>query len=264
MPMVDYHMHTKLCGHATGTVEEYIESALSKGIREIGFSDHAPMPEATRRGFTMSADEVEPYIRMIEDQRDRYEGRIAVRLGFEVDYPLLNSFDDRYFSDPRIDYLIGSCHFIDEWPFDHPDYTSGYSERDINDIYSQYYSVLESLAGSKLFNIAGHFDIIKKFGYRAERDFSAAIEKIARIMAANDLAAEINTAGMAHPAGEIYPSEAILAVFFNCNVPVTLGSDAHAPERIGCLFQKAVEIITRTGYRKISGFAKRKRYDIAL
>ncbi|MBN1496509.1 MAG: histidinol-phosphatase HisJ family protein [Spirochaetes bacterium] len=262
--MVDYHTHTSLCGHATGTVEEYIESALSRGLSEIGFSDHAPMPEEHREGFTMSAGDVEGYISAIEEQKKRYEGKIAVRLGFEVDYPLLSSFEERYFSDPRIDYLIGSCHFIDGWPFDHPDYIDGYRGRDINDIYSRYYSEMESLAGSGLFNIAGHFDIIKKFGYRADRDFMPAVEKIARIMAANDVAAEINTAGMAHPAAEVYPSDAILDVFFRCNVPVTLGSDAHAPERIARLFTEAIEKIRRAGYRTISGFLKRKRYDIPL
>ena len=60
--MVDYHTHTELCGHATGTIEEYIESAVAKGIREIGFSDHAPMPEEIREGITMSAAEVESYL----------------------------------------------------------------------------------------------------------------------------------------------------------------------------------------------------------
>ncbi len=262
--MVDYHTHTNLCGHATGTVSEYIESALSKGIREIGFSDHAPMPEETREGFTMSAGEVERYIGAIEEQRERYRDRIDVRIGFEVDYPLLPSFEKRYFTDPRIDYLIGSCHFIDGWPFDHPDYLDGYRDRDINDIHARYYSEMESMARSGLFNIAGHFDIIKKFGFRADRDFRPAVENIARIMAANDIAAEINTAGMAHPAAELYPSDAILGIFFASNVPVTLGSDAHAPERIGRLFPEAVEAITRAGYRKISGFKKRKRYDIPL
>ena len=40
----DYHMHTPLCRHATGTVEEYVARARELGLPEIGFSDHSPMP----------------------------------------------------------------------------------------------------------------------------------------------------------------------------------------------------------------------------
>ncbi len=262
--MVDYHTHTNRCGHAYGTVEEYIESAISKKIREIGFSDHAPMPEAEREGYTMSADEVEAYIGSIEEQRGRHEGRIAVRIGFEVDYPLLGSFPGRYFSDERIDYLIGSCHFIDGWPFDHPDYIDEYGKRDIDDIYGRYFSVMEALAGSRLFDVMGHFEIVKKFGFRPKGDFRPTIEKIARILAAGGIAVEVNTAGMSHPAREMYPSDEIIRVLFECNVPVTLGSDAHSPEQVGHLIPEAADKLARAGYRKISGFSKRKRYDISL
>jgi histidinol-phosphatase (PHP family) len=262
--MVDYHTHTSRCGHATGTVEEYVQSALSKGIREIGIADHAPMPESQRAGLTMSAGEVEEYIRSVEECRERYAGRIDVRLGFEVDYPLLDSFDARYLTDPRIDYLIGSCHFIDGWPFDHHDCIDGWKERDINGIHASYYSILESMAGSGLFNIMGHFDIVKKFGFRAGGDFLPAIEKTARVMAAGNVAAEINTAGMKHPAREMYPADAILEIFFRCNVPVTLGSDAHRPDQTGHLFAEALAKISGAGYRKVSGFSKRQRYDITL
>ncbi|HOD16162.1 MAG TPA: histidinol-phosphatase HisJ family protein [Spirochaetota bacterium] len=262
--MVDYHTHTELCGHATGTVQEYIESAVAQGIREIGFSDHAPMPDEIREGVTMSAADVEPYLSGIGSARDRNEGRIEVRTGLEVDYPLMESFDRRFCTDPRLDYLIGSCHFIDGWPFDHPDYINGYASRDIDDIYGKYFEILRSLAGSGLFNIVGHFDIVKKFGFRSGREFRSIIDDIAHILAANDVAVEVNTAGMSHPAGEMYPSDRIMAILFDRNVPVTLGSDAHAPERVGYLFPHALESITRAGYRKISGFKKRSRYDIPL
>ncbi|HOT46406.1 MAG TPA: histidinol-phosphatase HisJ family protein [Spirochaetota bacterium] len=262
--MVDYHTHTARCGHAYGTVEEYIESALSRKIREIGFSDHAPMPEAEREGYTMSAAEVEPYIASLEKHRRRYKERISVRIGFEVDYPLLGSFADSYFTDPRIDYLIGSCHFIDGWAFDHPDFIDEYGKRDIDDIYGRYFSIMEAMAAARLFDVIGHFELVKKFGFRAVRDHRPAIEKIARLLAAAGTAVEVNTAGMAHEAREMYPADGILKILFDCNVPVTLGSDAHRPEQVGRFFPEAAEKLAGAGYRAISGFSKRKRYDITL
>ena len=41
---MDYnlHTHTYRCSHATGTEREYIEAAISAGIKIMGFSDHIP------------------------------------------------------------------------------------------------------------------------------------------------------------------------------------------------------------------------------
>ena len=41
--VIDYHLHTPLCRHATGSPEEYLEAARQKGLREIGFADHYPL-----------------------------------------------------------------------------------------------------------------------------------------------------------------------------------------------------------------------------
>lgn len=262
--MVDYHTHTSLCGHANGTVDEYVKSALRKNIREIGFADHAPLPESIRAGLTMSSSDTENYITAIERCKQQFGGSIAVKLGFEVDYPPFESFDERYFSDPRIDYLIGSCHFIDGWAFDHPLYIDGYKGRDIDDLYTRYFAILEKLTASGLFNIVGHFDIVKKFGYRAQKNYIPAIEKIANIMARHDCTVEINTNGLSHPVKEMYPSDDIIKILFNCNVPVTFGSDAHSADRVGYELPSVIEKLRKIGYQKISGFSKRKRYDIVL
>lgn len=40
----DYHTHTPLCLHASGTPQEYVQAAVRAGLREYGISDHAPMP----------------------------------------------------------------------------------------------------------------------------------------------------------------------------------------------------------------------------
>ncbi|MGL4369191.1 MAG: PHP domain-containing protein [Spirochaetota bacterium] len=104
--MVDFHTHTFMCEHAAGKPEQYIEAALARGISILGFSDHAPLPDGLREGVTMYPHQTEEYISMIEALREKYDTRISVRLGFEVDFPLRPSFDRKYFTDSRIDYLI--------------------------------------------------------------------------------------------------------------------------------------------------------------
>ncbi len=263
MGLVDYHNHTALCGHATGTVEEYIDAAITRGLSEIGFSDHAPLPEELREGITMRDDQPEEYLTSIQSHALKYKTRIAVRTGFEVDFPLHNTFDQRYFTDPRIDYLIGSCHFIDGWAFDHPSFIDGFSKRDIDDIYSQYYEIMKDLIFSEHFHIIGHFDLVKKFGHRAKKDFSKEISALFN-GTRHSTAVEINTAGLRKPVQEIYPSKDIISLLFSLNVPVTLGSDSHSPDEVGYEFGSAVEMLKHAGYRKISAFEKRRRYDITL
>ena len=40
----NYHSHVALCGHAEGTVEDYVLEAIKHNYEEIGISDHAPIP----------------------------------------------------------------------------------------------------------------------------------------------------------------------------------------------------------------------------
>jgi len=262
--MLDYHNHTSLCGHASGEINEYVEAAVKKGMRDIGFSDHAAMPEDLRHGISMAPHETEIYIKSIIDAAETYRGKINVRLGFEVDFPLFDTFDRNIFSDERVDFIMGSCHFIDGWAFDHPEYVAGFAERDIDEIYLEYYSIIEKMAESGLFDLVGHFDLVKKFGHRPRSRMDTIVRRIAAKLARTGTAVEINTAGLRKPVGEIYPSADIVEILFQENVPVTLGSDSHSPGDVGAGYDEAIELIKKSGYRKISGFVKRKRYEIDI
>ncbi len=264
MNLADYHIHTYLCGHATGSPEDYVNRAVGLKLAEIGFSDHAPLPAGLRQGITMTPDQTEEYIALIENLKIKFKDKISIKTGFEIDFPLHDSLDLRYLTDGRLDYLIGSCHFIDGWAFDHPDNIAEFDKRDINEVYSRYYKIIGDLAASRHFNIIGHFDLVKKFGHRATRDFSPVIEKLCGEISASGAAVEINTAGSRKPVAEIYPSDDIIDILFRMNVPVALGSDSHNPEEVGYQFDIAVAKLKKAGYRNISGFSKRKRFDIVI
>jgi histidinol-phosphatase (PHP family) len=264
MTPVNYHVHTYLCDHATGSIDDYINFALKKGLKEIGFADHAPVPLRFREGITMEPEEVDFYISEISARQERYKNDIKIRLGFEVDFPIMDTFNTDLFSDSRMDFFIGSCHFLQEWPFDHADFVNEFSRRDLDDVYRSYYSIIESMADSGLFDIIGHFDLVKKFGHRARSDFSPVIERIAQKLSDRGTTVEINTSGIMRPVGEIYPSDDIIEILFRNNVPVTTSADSHAPEHIDFMLEKAIEKLKKAGYRKISGFENRKRYDLTI
>jgi len=264
MKLINYHLHTKLCGHATGEVEDYIKMAIKKNLAEIGFADHAPWPEKIRTGITMAPEETELYLNLIEKNKKKFADQISIKIGFEVDFPFLPSFNQKYLNDQRIDFIIGSCHIVKGWAFDLPGASQEFAQKNIDQVYQDYYESVEKLVKTRKFDIVGHFDVIKKYGYRSKKDFSAIIDKIARLLAANKMTAEINTSGLLKPVKEIYPSNSILKIFFDRNVPITLGTDAHEPEKIDFYLKETIQKIKKIGFRKISTFSKRKKYELNL
>ena len=77
-------------------------------------------------------------------------------------------------------------------------------------------------------------------------------------------AIELNTAGLRKDCREIYPARNVLELAFQKNVPITFGSDAHAPEEVGMAFPEAISLAKSVGYQKTLRFKNRKREVVAL
>lgn len=262
--MIDFHNHTYLCGHAAGTPDQYVQKARERGIKIFGFADHAPLPDEIRTDITMAYDETEKYIKMIEELRKKTEPGIDIRIGFEVDYPFFSSFDSEYFSDDRLDYLIGSCHFVKDLPVDYDKNLEVYEKYGTDGVYQHYYETLHSLARSGKVNIIGHLDLPKKFRFFPEKNFCPLIEKIAEAAAQSGTAVEINTSGLRKPVGEMYPSEAILEILRDSGTMITLGSDSHAPQEAGQDIDKAVSLLKKMNIKSVAAFSGRTPVEIPI
>lgn len=258
-PIVDYHMHTPLCGHASGQPREYAEQALRAGLSEIGFSDHAPLLSHRDPGITMDFDQLPLYCQMIEQVQKEFQGRLTVRLGIEADFlPGFEAKTAELLKQYPYDYVIGSVHFIDNWCFDNPDEIKGWDHADTNRIYGQYYDYLRRSAASRLFDVMGHVELVKKFGHRPTTSFMEEIKKTAEAFRASGVAIEINTSGLRKPVKEIYPSLDILKVYCQAGIPITFGSDAHAAADVGKDFDQAGDLARAAGYKEYVGFCQRK------
>jgi histidinol-phosphatase (PHP family) len=236
-------------------MKEYVERAVELGLPEIGFADHIPMYwlEEKERDpeIAMSFEELPGYVAEVEKLRAAYPG-ISIKLGIEADYiPGCEDELKRILDAHPFDYVLGSVHFIDGWGFDNPAYIDRYRHCDIDVLYRRYFQLLQQAAGSGLFNVMAHPDLVKKFGYRPRAGLEKLYEETARVFAETGVCVEINTAGLRAPVEEIYPSFGFLQVCRNYGVPVTTGSDAHVPEQVGYQFDKALELITKLGYTKV-------------
>jgi len=262
--MIDYHVHTARCGHAQGEMVDYIKRARELSLKELGFADHLPLLTKEDPTLTMSMDELGDYVRMVETLKKEFPD-IGIKSGIEADF--LPGFEEetaRLIGTYDFDYVIGSIHFIGDWGFDDSRYIEGYKNRDIYELYAEYFSLVEGAAKSGLFDIIGHLDLIKKYNFKPGIDITPLIKGAIGAIKEAGVCIEINTAGLRKPVGEMYPSEEILRLCQEAGVPVTLGSDAHSPEQVGMDFDKAIEAATRVGYDRIVTFTGRKRDYVAL
>jgi len=258
LPISDYHMHTPLCGHAVGEPQEYAEEALKIGLEEIGFSDHAPFVHYEDPSVTMNINQLKDYHRMIEDVRSQYKDQLRIKVGLEVDFiPEYENKTKAIVDGYPYDFIIGSVHFIKDWGFDHPDQRDRWEDADTTAIYKDYYELLRQSAQSEMFDIMGHVDLVKKFGYRAQGDMFNEVRKTADAFKQCGVAIEINTAGLRKPVKEIYPVLWNLEIYCAAGVPIIFGSDAHKAEEVGKNFDQAVVLAKEAGYKEYITYKNR-------
>ncbi|MCK5014228.1 MAG: histidinol-phosphatase HisJ [Candidatus Omnitrophica bacterium] len=259
IPIVDYHIHTPLCGHAVGEPLEYAEAAIEAGLEEIGFSDHAPFVHYEDPGITMNVKQLPEYYRMMEDVRKKYSNCLRVKIGIEADYiPGYEHKTKAILEDYPYDFVIGSVHFIKDWGFDNPEEFEKWDEQDVDQVYRDYYALLRQSAQSGMYDIMGHVDLVKKFGHRSTQDFTDEIKKTARVFKECGVAIEINTSGLRKPVREMYPSLLNLKIYADVGVPLIFGSDSHDPKDVGRDFEKAVVLAREAGYGEYVLFKGRK------
>ena len=261
----DYHMHTPLCRHAVGEPTEYAAHAVALGLKEIGFTDHSPMRRDDFDNWRMRADQLDDYVaRVRRAQRDHPS--LIIRLGLEVDYlPGQEEWIRDLAARHPWDYFIGSVHYVsDSWAVDNPEMISRWKERDAYEVWSVYFDWLTQAAESRLFEIIGHADLPKKFGFLPQRDCTPLFEKFLRAAKNADVAIELNTAGLRKECREIYPSPEFVRLAHLHGVPITFGSDAHAPGEVGMDLAQAVELARSAGYTQRCQFVQRQRHFTAL
>ncbi len=252
---IDIHNHTTRCNHAEGTVDEYIQKAIELGIDIYGFSEHAPMDFDPH--YRLAFEEMQAYTDDILGAKERYKNHINILFGYEVDY-LPGHMDDRVLH-AKVDYLIGSVHFIDKWSFDNPEFIAGWKNKDIDEIWQAYFEATEAMAKSGKFDIVGHLDLIKVFKFMPKKDVRLLAKNSLQAIKKSNMVLEVNTAGLRKPIGELYPSRALLEEAYALDIPITFSSDAHAVEQIGFGYDIASAQTKDIGYTKAATFRGRDR-----
>ena len=252
---VDLHNHTPLCNHAKGSPREYIVKAIEEGIDIYGFSDHAPMDYDQK--YRMSFKQMHDYETEISSLREEFHDKIDIRLAYEVDF-LPGHIDSRVLN-ADVDYLIGSVHFINKWGFDNPEFIGEYKNRDIDQLWQEYFDAIEAMAKSGNYNIVGHIDLLKVFNYKPKKDIRLLAQNALKAIKEANMTVEINGAGLRKPVKECYPSKELLQECYSLDIPITFSSDAHKIEDVGFAYNDAKEIAKEIGYTQCVSYKNKER-----
>jgi len=252
---VDLHNHTKLCNHAKGEMEEYVQKAIEIKTEYFGFSDHAPM-EFDKR-YRMNIKDMDFYENEVKRLREKYKDKIEIFLGYEVDY--LKGYIQERVLKAKVDYLIGSVHFIEGWGFDNPEFIGKYKNKDIDKIWQDYFDEIEKMAKSGLFQIAGHLDLIKIFNFKPKKDVRLIAKDAIKAIKRSNMSVELNSAGFRKPVKECYPGDKLLELIKENDITVTFGSDAHKIEQIGYKTKELEKKAKEFGYDRCALFRNKER-----
>lgn len=256
--MIDYHLHTSLCKHAWGNIHEYVESAISAGIKEIAFTDHIPLPEDFDIAHRMRLNEMDTYCRWVQKIRECYP-EINIRLGIEADYyEGLEDFTTKFLNQFDFDLVIMSIHFIKHWPAGNWIFKYNLPEMSTEAIFEDYLTTLIKGIRIGIFDILGHADIIKRHGESLIKSVPDKVEQLLFEVKKHNMSIEINSSGFRKEVAESYPGFDWLPLIKKYDLPITVGSDAHAPDQVAFEYSQIYSQLERESINKIATFEKRK------
>ena len=257
-----YHIHSNF-SDGRPSISEIISYAKELGLDEVGISDHFHLSaDRSLIPGDMPLDRLNEYVEEIKNYS--FMNKPKIKLGLEVEFVPETVLEVKdLLSAYPFDYLIGSIHIV------HNQIIVDSSMKDLSsnlytDIYREYWVLIEQMAQSQVFDIVGHLDLPKRFGFKPKIDFSHEIDTALKAIKAADMTVELNTSGWFHTCKEQYPSIEFLKKCKELEIPIIVTSDAHHLEYMMRGFDEAYKLLKEIGYLKQAYFDNRKCFFTSL
>ena len=232
-------------------------------MMSLGYSSHAPLPFTTK--WAMPAERFPEYLDQISSIQST--AQIPIFKGLEVDY--ISAITGPAKFRPQLDFTIGSVHFTDA------DSSGNYLEidgmhtlflqrlesvyqNDIRAAVSRYYELTREMLAKDCPDVLGHMDKIKiqnidnKFFSESDPWYRDVIKQTVKAIRSSGVIVEVNTRGVyKKKTGTTYPSEWVVQMLYDQQVPITLSSDAHHPDDLIEFFPPAAAMLRRIGYKDL-------------
>ena len=209
--------------------------AVGLGVTEIGFAEHVDFdPKDWGFGFF----NYDRYSDDLRKAREVFKGKLVIRKGVEIDYQ--RRFEDEireWLRDKRFDFVIGSVHYLDHKFIDHQYVASN----DLKGIYAAYIAEVVKSVRSRLFDVVGHLDLIRKFNdnrsvglrnFVSRERFRSLFEEITEKRMYLEVNSKLSV--LAERCTDTMPSKGMIEEYIEAGGElVSIGSDAHTTEELG-------------------------------
>ncbi|HEX9971477.1 MAG TPA: histidinol-phosphatase HisJ family protein [bacterium] len=263
--LADYHIHTSFCNHANGTMREYVKYAITAGLNEIGFSDHNPLPADFDSHYRMQEQDLQIYLKIIRELQDAFP-QIKIKIGIELDYiEGAKDYLKEFVSHNTFDYIIGSVHYLSFNSSHQIVYLNDVGREKKNELYGQYFELVEQAANSGFLDIIAHFDLPRRFWGDLDAESIIHATKALESIKRNNICIEINTSGFrTKNVMEPFPGRYLLEPIHELEIPITLGSDSHSPLDVGSYFHEVISLLKEIGFREVNYFTDRQRMPVLI
>ena len=265
MPITaDYHVHSYFSGDCDTPMEQMIQSAISKGLKRLCFTEHMDLdfPYQPFDKPDMFIVNIDSYLYELLMLREKYKSQIEILFGIELGLQTSIVKENLIFArSHEFDFIIGSSHLCNGKD---PYYPAFYEGRSEEEAYREYFtSILDNIKVFHNFDVYGHLDYVVRYGPNKDNNYTYekykdVIDPILSYLIENEKGIELNTAGLTKGLKDANPCKDIIKRYHELGGEIiTIGSDSHAPDTLGAHFNKASEILTDCGFKYYCVFANR-------
>lgn len=251
--MFDYHVHSTFSADCEEPMENSIQQAIKKELKEICFTEHIdddyPDPSIT---FDL---DLPAYERHLLSLQQKYAEHIWIKKGVELGVqPHLLKRYNKLVEKENFDFVILSMHTANR-----QDLHSGafFNNKLVEEAFLDYYQeLLHCVKHFKGYQILGHLDLVKRYtAVQPKQDFHDVIREIFRVIISDGKGIELNTSGIRYGLTSGLPSTDILTLYKECGGEIiTLGSDSHTADTIAFQFDESRDLLQQLGFRYITTF----------
>lgn len=262
MKLTDQHVHTDHSPDGTSALKDHYSVACDRGIEVIAFTDHLDYEvygghEKNRKRL----HEIHESVQSLE-RCNICHPIFGIELGYQQEYE--QTVIDDLSTINSLDFIIGSLHEIDGIGFSGGPSVEKYFDTHGKRGFDVYFDALAGFAEEGIYDIIGHFDIVKRFsrvhGYTYHSfEYRSIIHDILEVIISRDKGIEINGSGIHQPAQEPFPDFETVEMFFEQGGKwLTIGSDSHAPELVGRSCGFLTDRLLEMGINELAMYDKRK------
>lgn len=262
MYLCDYHTHTHASPDGFHSAQEMAEAAVRAGLSELVITDHFDVAEEPIPEYADFVFDLEKLKREVYAAAAAYRGRVTVKLGIELGQGHhIPEMAQELLSGAEFDFVLGSLHNL----YRQTDYYFvDYASADLAALIQAYTEDLYRMAASADFDVAAHLTYPLRYikSYDPNFDLRPFYDDFAQVMKKlieRGKGLEVNTSTLRKGLGFTMPPDGLLRLYRELGGEIlTVGSDAHTTQDVGCDIAGTRRHLAELGFRYLAVYERRE------